>query len=89
MEDNKHKELICGKDVIEKINLNHKKTKFQQVLRATSLYSNTEQIFRTDNGGKITCLNGIRLFSMIWIIFGHTFNYLTDRTYFFLLSKAI
>ena len=37
-----------------------------------SFYTNTQKFFRTDNGGKISCLNGLRVFSMIWIIFGHT-----------------
>ena len=52
-----------------------------------SLYGNSERIFRTDNGGKYTCLNGLRALSMIWIIIGHTFNYLADYKLFFLLCK--
>ena len=99
----KEKSKISGSNVLEnnnnsKIINNDQSTKIiplkseatsilHKILISTLLYSNTEQIFRTDNGGKITCLNGIRLFSMVWIIFGHTFNYLTDRSYFFLLCK--
>lgn len=63
-----------------------KKNKFFQFMVNCSFYTNTEKFFRTDNGGKITCLNGIRLFSMIWIIFGHTYNYIADRSKFFVLG---
>ena len=52
-----------------------------------SLYTNSERIFRTDNGGKFTCLNGLRALSMIWIIFGHSFNYLADYKLFFLMCE--
>ncbi len=87
------KSKISGSNVLEMpksdstIPLKKKTSVLHEILIATSLYSNTEKLFRTDNGGKITCLNGIRMFSMIWIIFGHTFNYMTDRTHFFLLCK--
>ena len=69
------------------IPLKKKHSLLHQVIIGSSMYSNLEQVFRTDNGGSVTCLNGIRLFSMIWIIFGHTFNYMVDRSNFFLLCK--
>ena len=85
------KKNIAGKHLITSKEGNKKKRTFSDALHtvviSTSLYSNIGQLFRTDNGGKVTCIHGIRLFSTIWIIFGHTFNYLTDRTYFFLLSN--
>ncbi len=52
-----------------------------------SMYSNAERIFRTDNGGKFTCLNGLRALSMVWIVCAHVFNYLGDYKLFFLLCK--
>ena len=39
--------------------------------------------------GTIKCLNGIRVLSMIWIIWGHTFNYFGDQSYFLLLQNAL
>jgi len=77
------KAKIAGINVVEKqqeknssIPLKKKHSLLHQVIIGSSMYSNLEQVFRTDNGGSVTCLNGIRLFSMIWIIFGHTFNYM-------------
>ena len=88
------KAKIAGINVVEKqqeknssIPLKKKHSLLHQVIIGSSMYSNLEQVFRTDNGGSVTCLNGIRLFSMIWIIFGHTFNYMVDRSNFFLLCK--
>jgi len=82
------KKSIAGQNVV-----NNKKTvtsrlnKLEKFAINCSFYTNTEKFFRTDNGGKITCLNGIRMFSMIWIIWGHTYNYIGDRSLFFLLGK--
>lgn len=52
-----------------------------------SIYSNTEKFLRTDNGGSISCLNGIRFFSMVWIIWGHTYNYIIERKKFFVVGN--
>ena len=49
-----------------------KRTVLGQFIIDCSFYTNSEKFFRTDNGGKISCLNGIRTYSMIWIIFSHT-----------------
>lgn len=88
---NDAKKKIAGENLISHQNERKKQKTFSELLHdvaiGTSLYSNIGEIFRTDNGGKITCIYGIRLFSTIWIIFGHCFNYLTDRTYFFLLTN--
>jgi hypothetical protein len=59
-------------------------TKF---ILSCSFYTNTEKLFRTDNGGKFTCLNGLRAISMVWIIVAHTFKFLSEYEYFFLLSR--
>lgn len=95
------KAKVAGINVIEKLDkeaqrrknssipLKKKHSLMHQVLTGSSMYSNLTEIFRTDNGGSVTCLNGIRLFSMIWIIVGHTFNYMVDRSYFFLLCKLL
>ena len=61
--------------------------KLEKFLIECSFYTNSEKFFRTDNGGKITCLNGIRFFSMLWIIWGHTYNYLADRSTFLLMGN--
>lgn len=95
------KSKIAGINVVEKLEkeqqrrknssvpLKKKHSLLHQVLTGSSMYSNLSELFRTDNGGSVTCLNGIRLFSMIWIIVGHTFNYMVDRSYFFLLCKRL
>ncbi len=75
--------LSTSKKVIKK------RATFTNFLVNCSLYANSLKFFRTDNGGKIACLNGIRFFSMVWIIFGHTYNYLADRYKFLLVDNAI
>ncbi|CAL1266605.1 unnamed protein product [Larinioides sclopetarius] len=49
-----------------------------RILRAFSLYSNTEKLF-ADVGGNncLSCFHGIRFFSAVWIILGHTY-FFTD-----------
>ncbi|CDW54132.1 nose resistant to fluoxetine protein 6 [Trichuris trichiura] len=46
----------------------------QALLVAFSLYTNTRKVMSTTlPKGQITCFNGIRVLSMWWIIFGHTY----------------
>ena len=75
---------IVGINVLE--NQKSSKSKLMRFVEDCSMYTNSEKLFRTDNGGKITCLNGLRLFSVIWIIFGHTFNYISGTDKFFLIG---
>ncbi|KRY75619.1 Nose resistant to fluoxetine protein 6 [Trichinella pseudospiralis] len=47
---------------------------FVKVLLAFSLRNNAKKLFSMKtSAGQITCLNGIRVLSMCWIIFGHTY----------------
>lgn len=86
----KAKMEIVGQGVVEeKAKWEKKQPKIVKFLLDCSMYNNTAKLFRTDNGGKFECLNGIRMFSMFWIIFGHTFNYVAGRDKFFLLGKLI
>jgi hypothetical protein len=47
----------------------------------------SHQTYRLSSGA-IKCLNGIRVLSMVWIVWGHTYNYLGDQSYFLLLQNA-
>ena len=89
---NEIKKKITGEGVVNEyeyvsVKKPPKKNPFISFVVNCSLYTNSERIFRTDNGGKYTCLNGLRALSMMWIIMGHTFNYLADYKLFFLLCK--
>ncbi|XP_067659498.1 O-acyltransferase like protein-like [Haliotis asinina] len=53
-----------------------KQTVCQQLIKAFSLYTNIPKILNgTKNPNAIHCLHGIRFFSILWIILGHTYNY--------------
>ncbi|KAJ8911825.1 hypothetical protein NQ315_012555, partial [Exocentrus adspersus] len=44
------------------------------ILVAFSVLSNGRKLFRINkNSNELTCLNGIRFFSMLWVIIGHVF----------------
>lgn len=39
------------------------------------MYTNGEKLFRmTKNTNELTCLNGIRFFSMMWVLIGHVYS---------------
>lgn len=82
------KEEVVGKGVVPNEVASRQNTpKLIKFFQNCSIYTNTAAIFRIDNGGKVTCLNGIRSLSMIWIVFGHTFNYIANRDKFFLMGN--
>ena len=82
------KENITGSKVISKV-VEKPSTKNPVIdfVINCSFYTNSEKLFRTDNGGKFSCLNGLRAISMVWIIVAHSFRYLADYAYFFVFSK--
>ena len=81
---------IAGQNVIKpKAKAAPNKSSLEKFIIGCSFYSNATQIFRTDNQGKITCLNGIRLFSMLWIVFAHAFYYAADRFQFLKMGRQI
>lgn len=84
------KQKITGSGVIDKKEISKpkvKKNRLQELILNCSLYTNSERLFRTDNSGEFACLNGLRAITMIWIIAAHSFRYLGDFSYFFLMSK--
>ncbi|VEN57287.1 unnamed protein product [Callosobruchus maculatus] len=42
-------------------------------LIAFSVYTNTLKLFDTNGKSELSCISGIKFFSMIWIVFGHVF----------------
>ena len=43
-----------------------------------SVYSNACKLLSTKtSSGTLNCINGIRFFSMTWVILGHTFAFIT------------
>ena len=82
------KEKMSGSNIVIKCTVKQpEKNPFVELVLSCSFYKNSEKLFRTDNGGKFSCLNGLRAISMVWIIIAHTFKYLAEYEYFFLLSK--
>ncbi len=48
-----------------------------QILLSFSAYSNTKRIFTIGNtDGQLECLNGVRFFSIAWVILGHTYRHM-------------
>ena len=44
------------------------------MLLSFSIYTNGAKILNTDqSAGSLTAINGIRFFSMTWVILGHTY----------------
>ncbi|CAJ0959873.1 unnamed protein product, partial [Mesorhabditis belari] len=63
----------------EKKEYREKQHSFLKFILAFSIYTNGQQILKTDHGGKtdqIDCLHGMRFLSMAWIILGHTYYYI-------------
>lgn len=47
-----------------------------RLLSSFSVTSNFKEILKTTkNPNRIACLDGLRVFSMLWIIMGHRYNY--------------
>lgn len=88
-EDNKktNKSTTSKEEKVSEVKPISKKGRFTIFALGCSLYANTERLFRTDNGGQFTCLNGMRAISMIWIIVYHSFRYLLDFKDFFFLCN--
>jgi hypothetical protein len=83
------KESVCSEIELSKAKRPREKGRYTVFVLNCSLYANIEKLFRTDNGGKITCLNGLRAMSMMWIILYHSFRYLITFDDFIFLSNLI
>ena len=55
----------------------------------TDLSAYTAILKPMSSTGAMKCLNGMRVISMIWIIWGHTYNYIGDQSYFLLTQNAL
>ncbi|CAF2976093.1 unnamed protein product [Rotaria socialis] len=65
---------------------NHIIYKFHRIAIELSAY--TAILKPMSSTGAMKCLNGIRVLSMVWIIWGHTYNYIGDQSYFLLTQNA-
>ena len=55
--------------------LHHHVKFFWQVFQGFSVYSNTLKLFNTENKNQdsLTCINGIRVLSLFWVVIGHCY----------------
>ncbi|KAF2881821.1 hypothetical protein ILUMI_24377 [Ignelater luminosus] len=70
--------LLVLISTIYEVVMHYKKQKiYHPILTAFSAFANTKKIVQTsDEPGQITCLHGIRVISMMWVVFGHRYSYI-------------
>ncbi|KAJ8916787.1 hypothetical protein NQ315_005792 [Exocentrus adspersus] len=67
--------LLVGSTSLDLYSTFNKREVRHVALTAFSVYSNGRKLFRiSKNSGELTCLNGIRFLSMMWVIIGHIFS---------------
>ncbi|KAI3386199.1 hypothetical protein SNEBB_007434 [Seison nebaliae] len=57
-----------------------------------SMLKNTEKLLKTErvkDEKNFQCLAGIKVFSMTWVILGHTYNYMTERDNYLVIQNVL
>jgi hypothetical protein len=63
-------------------------SKYRNFLEAFSLKSNLKKLISTQRTAKLSCLCGLRVLTLFWVIFGHSIEW-TDWTIYSKYSKII
>jgi hypothetical protein len=67
--------FINNYSFVYSINLKAVNTKFGFFIESFSLKKNLKKLLSTKADQDISCIHGIRFFSMVWVVIGHSINW--------------
>jgi len=67
--------FINNYSFVYSINLKAVNTKFGFFIESFSLKKNLKKLLSTKPDQEISCIHGIRFFSMVWVVIGHSINW--------------